>query len=416
MTSLVRKGANIQLIVEAALSMLKRKDDGSVVFIGHGEFVRSSAEIYEQLSLSLELTPTERSRIVTAALIQMIKTGQTTAAQFEHLVREDHSRQLAKPKKRFFLLTSVTSRSKLQVAARRFILNEKVSGVSISIGNAFPTKANIQTWELSGVGKIQVLPKGHYLPLWAKVSARTEAQAAEQALPAINALLASINLFLNFRVQRFRSGRVQPFNEVRLGPDQVVYRSDWSRHEDRIYYEPYFQPPTFPITLEDELPRFEKDLRVVVRKLNDKVFGQFLMEAMQDYQDALTHLEPSLTHAKLWSLLERLTGAPSSGSAKETIRRAIFISRLTDHRRRRLNQAASVRNAYVHRRQHSPFVDEIAEDLRTWVEEMLFWIIFTRRKFKSLDMFFGLLDLPTDLRSLEQRASLIRVAKDILKS
>lgn len=394
-----------------ALSHLKRSGD-DVQFIGYVEFLLSAGMLLAHLRLAEGITNRESEELVSRTLIAMCRAGEHMLEQFEARLKKGQTEKLKLPKKTFHLLASIRAKRHF-LAENEDYLVTKVDGVQVRLAKDFPKKAKVEALKV-GEQKIDLRGSLPYVPVWATVKARGELEAADRCMSAIKATLGCVNLMLNHNTQRHHSGRRLPKNQVRLIGDQVVFRADWSCYQDYFFYEDESEhPERWPPDLDEGLKVRRENLLEALAKLNDRVFGKMLIEAMQDYHEALSHIDSALVHVRLWGLLERLTNTHLE-ETKVTVRRATFLSTRTDLRRTRLRHAAEARHAFVHRRLRAPFIDSVAEDLRHWAEEMLLYIFFSKRKFRDVDFFFRLLDAPKTAKEIERAMSVLRVAKDHL--
>lgn len=257
-------------------------------------------------------------------------------------------------------------------------------------------------------------PEKTYVPVWITVNERTEQQAADKGLAAASALLGCLNLCKNFRMQTFSSGPTTPQNRLRLVEHQVIYRSDWSRFTEFVMSEDNHYPDRWPVNVQQEINKYRDLLGRMIARMNGPVFGSLLYEATQDYQEALSQIDPGLVHFRLWSMLERLTGTQADQS-KATIKRGSFLARTRALRTRQLWLAAEARHAFVHRRERDPFITEIAEDLRLWVEELLMFIVMNDLEFQDREMFFQFLDAPTFARDRAKQLRALQIADELIR-
>lgn len=405
-----RKDAEARLA--DALGHLKRSGD-EVHYDSYFEFNISAGMLLAELNLSNAITAREREEIVAQTLLAMFRANENTIDKLEERIRTYQASKLKLPRKTYHLLASIRAKRPIPLP-RGNLVAAKIDGVHVRFAEDYPKKARLKPYK---IGDHTVDLRGHppFVPVWATVKARSELEAADRAMAVIKSMLGCVNFCLNHGAQRFHSGRRLPGNQVRLVGEQLIFRGDWSRFEDFFFYEEESEhPERWPVDLDRALSPNRKALDRMLARLNDKVFGKLLIEGMQDYQEALSHMDTALVHIRLWGLLERLTGS-EDGESRTTIRRATFISREAEIRRRRLSQAAKARHAFVHRRVRAPFIDHVAEDLRYWVEEMLIYIFFVRRKFRDLDFFFKVLDAPWTAKDVERATAILRIAREAIR-
>jgi hypothetical protein len=400
-----------QAHIEDALSHLKRGEGQSIIYEDHSSFLYAASMLLGSLNLSEELTTKEREHIVARSLLDMFRAKSTTVADFQHRATAKQRELIKLPKRKFHMLGAIAAAQ--STSSRKPHFQARVAGCDVVIPRTFPKEANTAPWFLSGFGQVVMQPKTAFVPVWATVRARTEEHAGHQASAAIKAVLGCLNFALNYRRRFSVSGRPIPRNHLRLIKEQVLYREDWSRYEDVVYYEENFHEGRWLTDLDREFGKNRPGVPRILSRFADKVVGPLLFEAMQDYQEAGSYTDPALVHARLWSLLERLTHSHEE-QARTTIRRAAFLSQNGDMRRRRLTQAARARHVFVHKNERHAFLEEISEDLRAWVEELLAYLLFEKHRFSDIDMFFRLLDAPTRKSELDKQLSVLRLAQRLL--
>lgn len=405
-----QKRGEVDARLAEALGHLK-PSNGEVAYDSYIEFNIAAAMLLAELNLSKAITAREREEIVAQTLIAMFRAEESSSVRLEQRLRTAQAAKLRLPRKTYHLLAAIRAKRPV-ILPNGHLLSSKVDGVHIRLAKDYPKAAKLKPYDI-GSHTVDMRAHTPYIPIWATVKARSEVEAADRAMAAIKAMLGCINFCLNHGVHRFHSGRKLPGNQIRLVGEQIVFRDDWSRFEDLFFYEEESEhPERWPVDLDKDLSRNRAALDRMLARLNDRVFGKLLIEAMQDYHEALCHVDTALVHIRLWGLLERLTGS-EDGESKITIRRATFISRQAEIRRRRLTQAAKARHAFVHRRVRAPFIEQLCEDLRYWAEEMLMYIFFVKRKFRDLDFFFKLLDAPRNAREIERARSILRIAGEL---
>lgn len=395
-----------------ALACLKNVN-GVTHFESHADFILSASMLLKLLTLAPSITARESEGIVTRSLLNMFHDGESSIGAFEIRAQEMQTERLKQTRRTYHLLASVRANKKLLPTNGNFF-TATIGPVQLRFARDFPKRAKVAPFHI-GSHKIDLRGSKPYVAVWATLKARSELEAADRAVEATKAALGCVNLVLNHNVQRSHSGRRLPRNTVRLVGEQIIYRSDWSRYDDHFFYEAESEnPERWPVNLESDLAKILKPLERMFARLNDRVFGALLIEAMQDYHEALSNMDSAFVQARLWSLLERLTNTQADDS-RSTIRRATFLSVAADEHRLRLKHFAQVRNEFVHRRVRAPFIDYLAENLRDWAEEMLIYLFFVKRKFRDLDFFFKLLDAPHSKREIERQLSVLRIANQLAK-
>jgi len=397
-----------QARISEALGCLRQDPQHGIVYENYASFSLAASALFKLLKLPGDLIAKEQAWLVSNSLIQLFKNSKTKLEDFEKILAECLKAKLRQPKTRYHVL-AVAHATLTKIKNSGTVLSAKLPHCTVRLGYEFPRAADTSPWKLSGYGEVKLVPQKPHVPIWATVAARTEAEALERGVGAIKSVLGTVNFVLNFQKQRFNSGRDLPKNRIRLIQEHVVYRADWSRYEDLISYDPPEEEERWLVDLTEDLPRVQVFLKKALSRLNDQTFGKLLSAAMNDYYEALSHVDPALVHTRLWSLLERLTSTPSD-KGPATIRRASFLSNQTELRRRRLNQAAEARHAIVHRSERTPFLTDISDDLKNWTDQILLYLFRTKVRFEDLDMFFEMLDAPQTEAQIQRKMKVLRIA------
>ena len=404
-------GVALALIVEAH-GYLRKGEGTHIIFDDHLSFELCASRLLSAVPLSKALSAEERGSLVERALLDTFRAGTATVKALEIQLKK-HQSDLQKPSARQYHMLAYVG-GKVNPTGARIIFSAPTGAATVRFVRTYPSRANTAPWLLSGFGPINLAPEVAQAPLWVTVEARTESQAWENALSAVSALLGCVNYCLNYGRQRIMSGRPIPRNSVRLMGVQVLYRYDWSRVENSAGFEENPYEETFPVEIDASIYKLRKPLRRMVKGMSGNVLGPLLFEAMQDYQEGLSHADDSLVHLRLWSLLERLTDTPK-GDSTVTIRRGSFLAREMEAKRQRLKHAADTRNAFVHRRERTPFINAISHDLRFRVEAMLRFLFFAQHRFMYLDEFFQLLDSPRTASEIARKVRMLRHARTLIE-
>ena len=152
-----------------------------------------------------------------------------------------------------------------------------------------------------------------------------------------------------------------------------------------------------------------------IRKYTDAFFVHLsrsglreLIEAgLRQYNKALNTRDPQQCLVQLWSALEILMQSAAGGS-KETARRAAFLSKQHEYRRAKLLHIANARNDYVHAGTEIALADMLGDDLKGYVAEIIWHMVFARIKYRDKEQLRQMLDLPTDPVLIRNRIATAR--------
>lgn len=262
-----------------------------------------------------------------------------------------------------------------------------------------------------------LVPRKHardYANFRAFTKARSEVEAFENALAAVDYLRAIWNLRSNLkRHTRFSfGGKDKPVNQVIYGPKFVL------RDSDRIWREREALPPIKPLDIGDgydELREFEQDVRELLR---GHPYSDDLDELLLRYVGTLDKRSMANTHLSLWSLLESLTGSPHGHDTVAD--RALFLWPEDGIQQQMLKHLRWQRNQYVHEDSRRKDMETMVFLLKRYVEQLLLYHLNSGQDYSSLDEAAQFLDHkrnPEDLREqINQKEDALQKRRDVLES
>lgn len=234
----------------------------------------------------------------------------------------------------------------------------------------------------------------NYTNFRAFTKARSEAEAFENALTAVDYVRAIWNLRANLmQSARFSfGGKEKPVNQIIYGPRFVL------RSSERIWGEREALPPIKPLDIADEYEKlrdFEQDIRGLLR---GHPYRKELDEMLLRYVGALDKRSMASTHLSLWSLLESLTGSPHG---HETVTdRALFLWPEDGIQGQMLKHLQWQRNQYVHEDSRREDMETMVFLLKRYVEELLLYHLNSGQEYSSLEEAAQFLDHPRNPETL----------------
>lgn len=242
------------------------------------------------------------------------------------------------------------------------------------------------------------------------VQARSNFEATEKALNALDLLRGIWNLYLNHSgVTRDSFGRLEPINQVVRGPISTLHEMGGQPITEVFWYESeYVEPlPCFDLQRRwRELHKFEHTIRRYLRKSPYRVAVE---DAVRRYSRALDTREHNTSFLSLWGLLETLTNTEKV-SSDITVKRAAALWDQPDFNKHLLNHLKAYRNRAVHAGYRTDEIETYLHQLRRYVEGLLTFHIYNVQKFSSIEEAAEFLNLPSDLTVLQKRMRLLQRA------
>lgn len=233
-----------------------------------------------------------------------------------------------------------------------------------------------------------------YTNFRAFTEARSEVEAFDKALTAVDYLRAMWNLQANLkRRTRFTfGGKQKPVNQVIYGPRFVL------KNSDRIWGEREALPPIKPLDIAEEYEKLRDFERQIRGRLRGHPYRDDLDDLLLRYVETLDKRSMASTHLSLWSLLESLTGSPQY---HETVaERALFLWPEDGIQRQMLKHLQGQRNQYVHEDSRREDMETMVFLLKRYVEELLLYHLNSGQDYSSLEEAAQFLDQPRNPETL----------------
>jgi hypothetical protein len=249
-----------------------------------------------------------------------------------------------------------------------------------------------------------------YSPVRVAVRARSEHEAYEKAMGALDLLRGIWNLRLN-KAARSTGGKRNPVNVLQIGPLHSLHEPGGKLATDRFWYDADYVEPLKSLNLRHRLDRiyhFEKTAR---KYLSRCLYKEDLEDAIRRYTRVLDSREWNSAFVQMWSLLETLT-ATSEDPNKMTMKRALFVWHRDEREfhRQVLKHLMTYRNRTVHAGYTSEGIETLLYQLKRYVERVLLFHLYSAPDFASIREAAEFMNLPPDLPELRKRAWLLERA------
>lgn len=308
------------------------------------------------------------------------------------------------PLNRFYLTTSIS----YDASTIKQNFKKQIGQSWITICPSLPKHLQSETWFLNGFGDVDPDNPPFYSKLYAVSYARTINQAAEQMLLDINLMVALLNISDPSRI-RLRIGKIQPINEIRLGPTQIIHDRHGKIIQDKIWYQAEYQKLHHTKRFYPDSKKLSIWLYKCTKGISKSNIRDLIEPSLRQYNSALDAVDPSISLMKLWSALELLVNSSGKGS-KVTAKRASFFSSDIEYRYEKLLYVSDLRNSFVHAGTGMPSALEIVYDLKSYIGSLLLNLILMRPPSLDKESFLELLDLPHEPSKIKRRISTSQLA------
>ncbi len=400
---------NQKLLADGLEKQKQNKNDGSVQFNGI-DFEDYATVLLTSINFREEIPDSEKRRIVIKAIFNAGKSGVLTPQSIMKEISKLESAYIKSSSKEYVLVTDISLKN-LKTPSRL-----KVDDSVLIFTNHPPSIFNRKgVYEWAKYKFHSPLPVS-YLPLRVKVKAKSESQAGTLALDTINYLRGIWNLFYNRKkYSRISSGKMEPINEIMLGPFHTLHRPNGKIYGTLHWYDPNYIEPIKCKDLQNSFNSLKKFEISVRRKVIHSPYQEFIKNGFVRYARALDERDYTITFMKLWSLLEYLT-ITQNENYKVTCRRAAFIYSNRDFHYQILNHLRENRNQAVHNDEMNDQMETLVYQLMRHVNDLLIFHISNSRHFKSLDDVEIFLDLTADPLLLTNRINLFRKGLKFMNS
>lgn len=410
MAATPRDGYDLGLIADT-LERLKRttQPDGSVGVHDVTTYTDLRTLIASAIKLTERLPDPVKRHIVYEAISAAIRKQGITAQILLGEINKSVASYYKKPQSKYDLVTSVS------ISQNRRIKNAAVEGCPIhfpiDLGKHYlrPRQNLLEGAKYSVCGE---LPE-RYSTVKVRVVARSELEAWERAIDALDLLRALWNLALNRGgYWRMSTGKRIPVNRLVLGPIHTLHKPNGELASNSWWYQTEYQGP---VSLHDPgndkaeaMFRFTARARQYLRRSGYK---DHLVACLLRYVRALDTSDWEDSYLRLWGVLEQLTNTGLQDNYKVTIRRASFIWEDRKYTQQILTHLRDYRNTAVHVGTENQDIETYVFQLKRHVEALIEFHLRNRFRFPTITEAAEFMDLPDDGTELDKKMKLIKAAK-----
>lgn len=410
MVAAPRDGYDLGLIADA-LERIKRtvQPDGSVSIHDITAFTDLRALIASAVKLTERLPDPVRRNIVYEAISAAIRKQGITAQILLDEINKSIASYYKKAQSKYDLMTS------LSISRKRRLKNTAVDGCPIhfpiNLGKRYlhPRQELLEGAKYSVCGE---LPK-HYSMAKVRVIARSELEAWERAIDALDLLRALWNLALNRGgYWRMSSGKRKPVNHLVLGPIHTLHKPNGELASNSWWYQTEYQGPISPYEPGDDkaeaMFRYANHARKYLKRSG---YRDQLIACLLRYVRALDTPNWEDSYLRLWGILEQLTNTGIQDNYKVTIRRASFIWADRKYTQQILTHLRDYRNKAVHVGTENQDIETYVFQLKRHVEALIEFHLRNRFRFSTISEAAEFMDLPDGDAELDRKMRIIKAAK-----
>ena len=361
--------------------------------------------VAECIAYSPELSPSRRRSVTWRALIDSKKAGDFTHKGILDSAAQKQTEFLRSPRQPFVMLTSAT------VAYEDHLQPIRLDDATISFLPHRP--ADFAPFQSQG-RNLEYKIQSRQTHITVALNARDALEAAETAFDRLLLWRGIWNLFVNrrsgMRISFGGGASGHPVNQIVPGPLHTMHHPDGKvALTGQWWHSPGLEdvrPESLGATTYARIKKFEKWVR---RRLENAAIAPETTRLLMAYCSALDEPELSSAYLALWGVLEQITGTDKR-SYEDLLRRASFLYRDAPFARVLLEHLRDTRNRMVHRGQSIDDPERMVYLLKRYVEDELIFLLRNARRFRRMDEFRSLLDLPPDLGELRERLRMHRWA------
>lgn len=377
-------------------------NDEGILSFQHSGFEELELLLSDAWEADRAFTPRQVRSILVRALRDARKAGplsiEAVTAQAQRLARS----QLSKPIQRFTMWTKF--RAGQMDIHPGFRLHW--DGVQMRSAASLPAFARLDSYVLSGEGRVEPREPVFFGYLIATCDARDEESAVVRMLEAQDLFMALFNMYTTGWQWMIGSDR-RPEGKIWHGPYHFVFEEKRFLGRQQIWYEPDYDEdvwrasaPKMNETLK-HIPRARKALKA----LADSPLREVLSRVLRLTQSGMASPDPQHRLLRYWSALEQLYGDPSGREKNYSriIQRATFADDDKVIERWKLGHISRQRNEYVHAGGGSDDLATMTQYLRMKLARHINHLLFHAPEVASHAHWLEIADLPDDESLLEER-------------
>lgn len=401
-----RAADSVAKILSKLDTVLNPTADGGVTLGWENELEYGAHIVADACSMEISIHEHQRLAITREAIIDAKRSKSLTPKSVLTNINRLQKQYLRKPLQPYVLLSSWSVSYPSQLPQVR------ISGSAVTFSRHKPRHFQLPQRVVRGKSLGDVHPMG-YVVVRTSVRARDYRTAGDEALNRMDLLRGLWNFNLNYSTRRLAfGGGFQPLNNILLGPIHTLHEANGSAIDEVYWTEATYDKRQRPFALAaklDAVKSFEQTARKLLARSKVRVE---LLELIVRYCRALDERDASVVYVRLWSILEDLT-AIAPGDYETLVRRTRFLFSDEAYVKLVLQQLRKWRNQIVHDSHTPEGTSMFINDLKVYVEVLLWFLMRHPRMFHSMDDFGSFLSLPRDHDLLRHRIALHELALEL---
>jgi len=367
-----------------------------------GKFVKEECEavLFSMLKFPDDIPEKDSRDIVKKAISETELKGAESPEIFLDAINKFEAEFLARPIKRYVLATSISINKATVLPMIKF------GNKSIIFEPDLPPKYTETSYSLvstAGNNLFAELPN-NYLHVRVSVTARSDHQAADQALELLDFIRGLWNWDLNIRhpYRNTWGGKAKPVNSIILGPVHTLHKPNGNLASYYWWYENNYLGAVTPYSLKQEdIDRMNHWYLHVKNILKKHKYPKNIINSIVRYAKSLDERDWTTSFIRLWSILEMLS-FPNGTNHEKSIQRTAFLFKDYDYHLAILRHLKDYRNSKVHMDKENNKIELYLYELKNYVEILIGFHINNKFGFSSLEEAAEFLDLPHEDEQLKK--------------
>lgn len=404
------EGYDLNLIA-SALDNIKRavQPNGKVAIQDAGLFTDLKTLIASAVKLGPQLPISVRRNIIHEAVYSVIRqsgiSAQTILDEINKTVISYYKRRESK----YELVTSIS------IGRNRHVKNATIAGCLIRFSDGMSKQFREARQSLLDDAQHSVLGAlpTEYRLVKVRVSAKSELEAWDRAIDAIDLLRAFWNLALNRRSHmRISSGKRKPVNRFVLGPIHTLHKTTGELATSQWWYQPEYQGPVSAYDPGDiGAEKMFQYADYARERLKSSGYADHLVTCLLRYVRALDTPNWEDSYLRLWGGLEQLTNTGLSDNYKVTIRRASSLWKDRKYDQQILTHLRDYRNNAVHAGVGTQDIETYMYQLKRHVEALIHFHLVNRFRLRTIAEAAEFMDQTDDSEELDKKMRILKAVK-----
>ncbi|WP_146207522.1 hypothetical protein [Nitrosomonas ureae] len=402
-----KKGFDPKVILKKLSEIMTINNGESISFKGF-EYHSYMATLSSMVELDKKISHEAGQTLITEGFLKAAKNGGLTDSTVLFAINKAIHDHNAKPDQSYYLLTTLNIN--ISCTMPNFVIN----GCHLRFYSNLPRKFRKARREaISSVSDwlINADENSSYFLITRSI-AKSDAEAGNNMLDAINLLRGIWNLQLNYSMA-FQIGRNKPINQVTLGALHTLHANDGALVKNIFWYQPDYYKNHKKVNFANNSYKTHKDTHHIRSKIKKLNYGKEIESAIIRYTRALDSLDYNDSIIELWSLLEFLTSTQRDNYDR-TINRILFLFTDQAYHKQVLEHLRQYRNRSVHAGIGQSNVHILVYQLKSYVEQLLWFQIFNPFRFNSLSETADFMDLKPDIDLLKKKILLYQAGVKFL--